>query len=79
MKNIDLLAKACAPAQPSQPGSAPDVSKLSNEVIDRIADAVIAKLSTSQSSEPDPEPGQDPETPDPDPEGGEPDEHSEPE
>lgn len=76
MKNIDLLSKQCSPDP--EPGTAkePDVSKLSNDVIDRIAEAVIAKLSAGQGgSDPDPEPDTDPGT-DPE-EGGETDEHGE--
>lgn len=74
MKTIDMLAKACAPVEDAQnTGGTPDLSKLSNEVIDRIADAVITKLSTAQGSQQtdsDPDPESETES-DADAEGGE--------
>ena len=78
MKTIDMLAEACAPKVEQQTGGAPDLSTLSNDVIDRIADAVISKLSTAQAPKeadhgPDPDPEPETES-DADAEGGEMDE-----
>lgn len=60
MKTIDLLAKNCEPA-PATADVNPDLTKnVTDALINRIADAVIAKLSTTQN-EPQPsgsDPGQ---------------------
>ena len=47
MKSIDLLSKACEPSTPSG-ASAADTSQITDTVINKIADAVIAKLSSTQ-------------------------------
>ena len=67
MKNIDMLAKACEPVNPAPATSAPDMDKMSSDVVDAIARRVI-EIMSSQASEPaaaDPEP-----EPTPEPEGG---------
>ena len=67
MKNIDMLAKACEPVNPAPAAAAPDVSKMTSEVVDAIARRVIEIMSSQQAdpASPDPEP-----EPNPEPEGG---------
>lgn len=65
MKNIDMLAKACEPVNPEPAPAAPDVSKMTSDVVDAIARRVIEIMSSEPAdpASPDPEPT-------PEPEGG---------
>lgn len=67
MKNIDMLAKACEPVNPEPAPAAPDVSKMTSDVVDAIARRVIEIMSAQPAdpASPDPEP-----EPTPEPEGG---------
>lgn len=75
MKNIDMLAKACEPVNSAPDLAAPDVSKMTSDVVDAIARRVIEIMSsqTADPASPDPEP-----EPTPEPEGGAADENGQP-
>lgn len=64
MKNIDMLAKACEPVNPAPAAAAPDVSKMTSDVVDAIARRVI-EIMSDQPADPAPDP-----EPTPQPEGG---------
>lgn len=75
MKSIDLLAKSCETKQ--EPVTAePDLSKVTDAMIARIADAVIAKLS-SGAAMPDKEERPEPDDKQPSEEGSEEDGNTE--
>lgn len=72
MKNLDLLAQACAPAaEPSKPA----VPEVTDDIIQMVAERVVMLLSqpAQPTPEPDPEPTPEPlpaPDPVPDPEAG---------
>lgn len=74
MKSIDALAKGIQASQPATTDTAPDLSKMSDALINKIADVVISKLS-SAATPPEPDATDDTQTPE---EGGEEGEHIEP-
>lgn len=78
MKSISLLANACTPKeQPAQPAA--DPTAVTEEVINRIAEAVIAKLSAGQTQPTEAEGSAEPEPqPEEKDEGGEESEHGQP-
>lgn len=63
MKNIDLLAAACAPAADTTP--TPAVPQMDAAIIQQIAEKVVQILSQPAQMQADPEPKQEPATPDP--------------
>lgn len=78
MKNIDLLARACAPAPETI--KTPAAPVLNDDMIQRVAERVVQILSNPAAAdpEPEPEPALDP-APEPETLGGELDDgHTEP-
>ena len=61
MKNIDLLAKAVAPAEPAPAPATADPDKIAGDLIDKIAARVVELLSEQQTADPEPAPADDPE------------------
>ena len=70
MKNIDLLAESCQPAAPETPKT-PEPFKLSDDMVQRVAERVVQLLSqpATDPADPDPEPEASAD-PDPEPETG---------
>lgn len=62
MRGLDALAAVCEPVTPPEPKT-PEVATMTEEQIERIAEKVIARLQTAQSTPPadeSPEPEDEP-------------------